>query len=326
MPNVQTATAIAHPNIALIKYWGDRDPRLHLPVSGSISFNLDRLTTHTQVIFDAQLRADELTINSAPADEKSLKRMSVFLDVVRRWAGNNLFASVVSENNFPLGSGVASSASAFAALALAASHALDLKLSEQELSRLARHGSGSACRSIPDGFVEWKNGQSDEDSYAVTIAPPDHWQLADVTAIISSEQKATSSAEGHQIAATSPLQAARVADASRRLDICRSAILERDFDKLAAITELDSNLMHAVMMTSTPALFYWRPETLAVMKAVIGWRQAGLPMCYTVDAGPNVHIICLAEVESEVKAKLSAIPGVSQTLCAHPGSGASLVK
>jgi len=321
-----TALAMAHPNIALIKYWGDRDAHLHLPVSGSISFNLDGLATRTLITFDPQLHADALSINAAPADEKSLKRMSAFLDVVRRWSGSVVFASVVSETNFPLGSGVASSASAFAALAMAAAHALNLNLSDQELSRLARHGSGSACRSIPGGFVEWKCGQSDEDSYAETIAPPDHWQLADVTAIVSSEQKAISSAEGHQIAASSPLQAARVADANRRLDICRSAILERDFDKLATITELDSNLMHAVMMTSTPALFYWRPETLAIMKAVAAWRQSGLPVCYTVDAGPNVHVICLAQVESEVTARLSTIPGVSKTLCAHPGAGASFVK
>ncbi|MGD0709437.1 MAG: diphosphomevalonate decarboxylase, partial [Anaerolineaceae bacterium] len=303
-----SATAIAHPNIALIKYWGDRDPHLHLPVNGSISFNLDGLTTRTQVTFDAQLRADELMINGTPADEKSLKRMSAFLDVVRQWSATLLFASVVSENNFPVGSGVASSASAFAALALAAAHAVNLNLSERELSRLARHGSGSASRSIPSGFVEWHSGESDEDSYAQTIAPPDHWQLADVTAIVSSEQKATSSAEGHQIAATSPLQAARVADATRRLDVCRSAILERDFDKLASITELDSNLMHAVMMTSTPALFYWHPETLAVMKAVTAWRQSGLPVCYTIDAGPNVHVICIAEVASKVATRLSSIP------------------
>jgi len=321
-----SATAIAHPNIALIKYWGDRDPRLHLPVSGSISFNLDKLTTHTQVIFNSELHADALSINGTPADEKSLRRLSNFLDIVRQWSATPLFASVVSENNFPLGSGVASSASAFAALAVAAAHAVNLSLTEQELSRLARHGSGSACRSIPSGFVEWQCGESDEDSYAQTIVPPEHWQLADVTAIVSSEQKATSSAEGHQIAATSPLQAARVADATQRLDVCRSAILERDFDKLASITELDSNLMHAVMMTSTPALFYWHPETLAVMKAVAAWRQSGLPVCYTVDAGPNVHIICLAEAASEVATRLSSIPGVAKTLCARPGPGASLVE
>ncbi|HTX79106.1 MAG TPA: diphosphomevalonate decarboxylase, partial [Longilinea sp.] len=275
---------------------------------------------------DSQLHADSLSINGVSADEKSLTRMSAFLEVVRQWAGSRLFAAVVSENNFPLGSGVASSASAFAALAMASAQALGMNLAEQELSHLARHGSGSACRSIPGGFVEWKAGQSDADSYAVTIAPPDHWQLADVTAIVSSEQKTVSSAEGHQIAATSPLQAARVAGADRRLDICRSAILKCDFDKLAAVTELDSNLMHAVMMTSTPALFYWRPETLAIMQAVTAWRQTGLPVCYTIDAGPNVHVICPADVANEVAARLASIPGVSQTLCSQPGPGASLVE
>jgi diphosphomevalonate decarboxylase len=84
--------------------------------------------------------------------------------------------------------------------------------------------------------------------------------------------------------------------------------------------------MHAVMMTSTPALFYWHPETLAVMKAVTAWRQSGLPVCYTIDAGPNVHVICIAEVASKVATRLSSIPGVAKTLCARPGPGASLVE
>ena len=185
-----------------------------------------------------------------------------------RWLGFSRFAAVESKNNFPIGAGIASSASAFAALSLAASTAAGLMLSERELSRLARSGSGSACRSIPGGFVEWQAGSRDEDSYAFTIAPPEHWELVDCIVIVSQAHKAVGSTAGHALALTSPIQPARVADAPRRLEICRQAILERDFQAFAEIIELDSNLMHAIMITSTPPLLYWQPATLAVMRLV----------------------------------------------------------
>ena len=154
-----------------------------------------------------------------------------------------------------------------------------MDLPEAELSRLARRGSGSACRSVPGGFVEWLSGTGDENSFAVSISPPDHWALADCIAIVSAEHKPTGSTEGHALAGTSPLQAARVADAPRRLEVCREAILNRDFNMLAEIIEHDSNLMHAVMMTSHPALFYWEPATLRVMDAVRTWRKERLGSC-----------------------------------------------
>ena len=159
-----TATAIAFSNIALIKYWGNRDDTLRLPSNGSISMNLDGLETRTCVSFDPLLPADDLTINGMHSSRIALERVSQVLDVVRRKAGINLFAQVESESNFPAGAGIASSASAFAALALAATKAAGLDLAEAELSRLARRGSGSACRSVPGGFVEWAAGTSDADS------------------------------------------------------------------------------------------------------------------------------------------------------------------
>jgi diphosphomevalonate decarboxylase len=231
-------------------------------------------------------------------------------------------AEVVSENNFPTGAGIASSASAFAALTLAASKAAGLDLPDAELSRLARRGSGSACRSIPGGFVEWQPGTGDEDSFAVSIAAPDHWPLVDCVAVISAGHKATGSTEGHALAETSPLQEARVADAPRRLEVSREAILKCDFESLAETIESDSNLMHAVMMTSRPALFYWEPVTLLVMDMVRTWRKEGLPVAYTIDAGPNVHVICLKERADDVREKLSVLQGVSRVLTAGTGGPA----
>ncbi|HIE24435.1 MAG TPA: diphosphomevalonate decarboxylase, partial [Anaerolineales bacterium] len=254
-----------------------------------------------------------------------LARVIRILDEVRLKAGVDLFAEVVSKNNFPTGAGIASSAAAFSALALSASQAVRLELDEKALSILARHGSGSACRSIPSGFVEWTSGETDESSYSFSLAPPEHWDLADCIAVVSSGHKKIGSTQGHRIAETSPLQAARVADAPRRIKICREAILNKDFEKLASIVEKDSDLMHAVMMTSNPALFYWQPGTLQVMQSVRDWRAKGIPVFYTIDAGPNVHVITLKEKMDEVKEKLDALEGVQKTLTATVGGAAHLI-
>jgi len=254
-----------------------------------------------------------------------LDRVSYILDIIRGMADIHDRVEVVTENNFPSGAGIASSASAFAALALAGSKAAGLDLSEPELSRLARRGSGSASRSIPGGFVEWQAGTAEEDSYAFSIAEPNHWKLVDCVAIVSASHKKTGSTEGHAIAPTSPLQDARVADAPRRLEICRDAILSRDFDSFASIVELDSDMMHSVMMTSNPALHYWKPASLGVMNAVRQWRWEGIPSCYTVDAGPNVHVICPETEAHVVDKRLRKLEGVADVLVARVGGAAKIV-
>lgn len=323
---IRTASAVACANIAFIKYWGNRDPRLRLPVNGSISMNLDGLYARTQVTFDESLdRDDTLDLNGRTGSDAALRRVSVFLDHLRAAAGVTWRARVVSENNFPMGAGIASSAAAFAALAVAAAGALGLRRSEAELSRLARRGSGSACRSIPGGFVEWRVGKDEADSFAFSIASPDYWDLVDCVAVLKTAHKPVGSTEGHLLAETSPLQSARVADTPRRLDICRDAIRQRDFGALAEIIEQDSHMMHAVMMTSQPPLFYWEPESLALMKAVHAWRREGLPAAYTLDAGPNVHVICEGSALSQVSQRLHGNPAVRQVLIAHPGGPAHLI-
>lgn len=320
-----SASALAHPNIAFIKYWGNRFNPTRLPANGSISMNLEGLTTRTRVRFSPGLTADSLRLNGLTAAGPALERVSRFLDHVRGMAGVEFFAEVESENNFPTGAGIASSASAFAALSLAASRALGLRLEERQLSRLARLGSGSACRSIPGGFVEWQPGSGDADSYAFSLYPPEHWPLVDCIAVIAAEHKSTGSTEGHAAANSSPLQAARVSDAPRRLALCRAAIRQRDFDALAAVVELDSTLMHAVMMSSTPPLYYWEPASLAIMKAVPEWRKSGLPACFTLDAGPNVHVITTAAQGQQTANLLRDLPGVQQVLIAPIGGPARVL-
>jgi diphosphomevalonate decarboxylase len=319
-----TAAAQAHPNIAFIKYWGNRDNSLRLPVNGSISMNLDGLFTRTTVTFNSS-KQDSLKINDHAVAGKGLERVSSILDLVRELANIRERAEVSSTNNFPAGAGIASSAAAFAALALASSRAAGLSLSEGQLSRLARRGSGSASRSIPGGFVEWRMGSGDADSLAVSIAPPEHWELSDCIAVVNAAHKKTGSTEGHAIAGTSPLQAARVADASRRLEICRTAILNKDFEAFANIIEHDSDMMHSVMMTSTPPLMYWQAATVGIFHAVREWRAGGIPAAYTVDAGANVHVLCPSGQAEAVRKRLSELPGVSEVLVAGVGGPARLI-
>ena len=319
------ATALAHPNIAFIKYWGNRNDQLRLPLTGSLSMALDGLDTVTRVRFDPDLTADRFILNGTEQSGAALDRVASFLDHVRRLAGLNRFAQVESTSNYPSGAGIASSAAAFAALALAASQAAGLELSEVELSRLARLGSGSACRSVPGGYAEWLPGSGDADSYAVQIAPPEHWDLVDLIVVVDRDEKAVGSSAGHKLATTSPLQALRIAGVVERLEQCRTAILKRDFERLAQVVELDSEWMHAVMRTSTPLLYYWTPATEVVIWNVRAWRSQGHAVCATVDAGPNVHVIALAEEATWAEAQLRALPGVLAVLTAKPGGGARII-
>ncbi|MCB9459811.1 MAG: diphosphomevalonate decarboxylase [Anaerolineaceae bacterium] len=323
---MQKATARAHPNIAFIKYWGNCDDDLRLPSNPSLSMNLAGAHTETTVEWIDGLTADDLEINGQPATEDASQRVSAHLDRIRKRLGIDVHAHVASENNFPMGAGIASSAAAFAALTVAAVAAAGETLTERELTTIARMGSGSASRSVPTGFVEWFAADTHEESYAQSFAGPDHWNLCDVIAVISREHKKTVSQAGHRTAMTSDLQPARVAGAQARFDICRQALVERDFATLATVVEEDSNLMHAVMMTSRPPLFYWLPGSLTVMQLVPEWRQQGLNVCYTLDAGPNVHCICTADAADEVRSRLQALSEVVDVRMTTPGGPAEVTR
>lgn len=318
------ATALAHPNIAFIKYWGLEDEARRIPANGSISMNIGCLATKTTVEYDPELETDTLLLNGEEVPGEALLRVQCFMDRIRHLANQSLYAHIHSENNFPIGAGLASSAAGFAALALAGTAALGLDLSERQLSNLASFGSGSACRSIPGGFVEWQIDSLTGESYAQQIAPPDHWALVDCVAILSDQHKPVGSEAGMRTAGSSPFQEVRVLDADRRLGICREAILERDFSALAWVTELDSNMMHAVMMTSDPPLYYWHPQSLAIIKAVKAWQAEGMDVTFTLDAGPNVHVITTRSAMGEVLSRLRRIPAIIDVLKGIPAGPARL--
>ena len=315
------ATATAGSNIAIVKYWGTRDAALNLPANGSISLTLDTATTTTTVQFAAGLKSDILSLDGRETGGDALARVSAQLDRLRALAGVDLRAQVESYNTFPTGAGIASSASGFAALTAAGAAALGLRLTQRELSALARLASGSACRSTVGGWAEWLAGSGHEDSYAVQVAPPDYWDVRDIVAVVSREQKDVSSRSGHTRASTSPLFAARLEEVKAALPATREAILARDLHALGTLAEADALSMHAIMLTSHPPLLYWMPATLELIRAVWAWRAEGVPCYFTIDAGPNVHVLALPEAAGEVRARLGAMSCVEQVIACGPGPG-----
>ncbi|MBP8252788.1 MAG: diphosphomevalonate decarboxylase [Herpetosiphon sp.] len=328
----QTATAVACANIAFIKYWGQLDSSLILPTNGSISMNLDGCLTETTVRIDPDLNNDQVWLalhggEESPAIGKQYERVVHHIDRLRQIAGINERVEVRSRNNFPSDAGIASSAAAFAALTAAAVAAFRIETDERELSRLTRlSGSGSACRSIPSGFVEWYTDSTDNGSYAAQIAPPDHWGLVDIVAVVNAQAKHVSSVRGHDLAHTSAYFGARLGEIPKRLDQVRRGIMERDIERLGVASEADAMSMHVVAMTAATPTMYWTPATLAVMQAVQRWRvQDNLHGYWTIDAGPNVHVICEANDAPEIEARLCELSAVQWTIANSAGPGARLV-
>lgn len=332
MQTAGRATAVAPANIAFVKYWGVRDPVLTLPFNESVSMNLDRCLTTTTVAFDPRLDDDEVLLklygqDERPAEGRARERVVAQLDRLRGLAGVATRARVRSENNFPADAGIASSAAAFAALTAAAAAALGLELSERELSILARRsGSGSACRSIPAGFVHWRNDGTDAGSYALSVAPPEHWALADIVAVVDPGVKSVGSAENHRLVTSSAYWPARLQEVPGHVVAALEAIRERDLQRLGEVCERDAVSMHVVAMTARPPTFYWSAGTLAVIHALHRWRREGLLGYFTIDAGPNVHVICQAAQADELEARLRALPEVQWTILNHPGPGTRVVE
>lgn len=314
------ATAVANPNIAFIKYWGKAHETLNLPANPSLSMSLSGLTTVTTVEFRPGLADDVVTIDGQQAMGRARQRVVDHLDRVRAQANIEQRARVDSRNDFPAGTGLASSSSAFAALSLAASQAAGLALDEAALSRLARRASGSASRSVAGGFALWQ-GNSDETSFARQVAPPSFWDLRDLVVVVGREHKQVGSQQGHALAPTSPLHEARLEAVPRLLATALDAVERRDLGALGPVVEADTLAMHGVMMTSEPSLFYWLPATVAVVQAVRAWRQEGVEGFFTLDAGPNVHCLCAAAQAEEIEGWLRRLPGVLDVLSNGPGDG-----
>lgn len=312
------ATARASSDIALIKYWGKKDEVLRLPENGSMSIVLKGLDTLTTVEFREDLERDEVMIGGEK-NEKEAARVVKHLDRVRSLAGIDDFAKVVSENTFPKGTGLSSSGSGFAALTYAATKAAGLELSEKQLSILARQGSGTACRCACGGFVEWKDGDTSETSYAETVFKTDHWDLRDVVAVVDEGMKLVSSTEGHMSAQSSPFYQQRQQLIGDKIKQVKELINKKDFAALGELVEAESLEFHSILLTSKPSFIAWYPGTVQVMLEVQQLRREGVLAFFTINTGFNVHVLTLPEYEAEVVEKLQRLSLVKKTLSAQVG-------
>ncbi len=323
------AKARANANIALIKYWGKRNSRLNLPAVGSISLTLSELWTETTVRFDPDFHEDFFTLNGVPANVEQTQRISKFLDLVRQYKGVTYGAHVNSKNNFPTAAGLASSASGFAALSVAAAFALQLPLSPKELTILARQGSGSAARSIFGGFVEMHAGKKSDgsDSFAEPLEPADYWDVRLLIGVTSTESKKISSTYGMSLSRkTSPYFKAWVRSQEKDLDEMRQAIRKKDFERLGELSEHSCLKMHAVALSSNPGILYWNATTVEAMHAVRELRAQGVQAYFTIDAGPQIKVLCLPQDQERVSQMLTAIDGIKQVIVNAPGPDAEVLE
>jgi diphosphomevalonate decarboxylase len=321
------SSVTAPSNIAFVKYWGARDLAQALPMNASISMTLTECVSRSTVSFtEGSDEADRIELvgddGSYTLARGSFRERAVaHLDRVRRWARRSGSFRVATRNSFPTGAGIASSASGFAALTLAATKALGLSLSTPELSDLARmSGSGSAARSVLGGYVEWSpEGQGA--GHAVAIAPASHWDLRDVIALVDHGEKDVSSLDGHRLASSSPHYETRQRILPERLATVRRAIAERDLATLGPVLEEEAIELHLIAMSSKPPIFYWKPGTVQVLERLRALRREGLESWATMDAGANVHVICSPQAEAPVIAALTALSGVSGVLLDGAGPG-----
>ncbi len=319
------ATAWAPSNIAFIKYWGKADETLRVPLNDSFSMNLSGAYTLTTVDFSNAYVRDEVMLQDGVFSAAEVSRVIRGLDRIRARAGIVDKARVVTKNTFPKGAGSAASASGFAALTVAGFAAAGVELSQKEQTIVARLGSGSACRSIPDGFVVWEKGADSASSYAHSIYPPEYWDLRDILVIVDSGMKKVSTSEGMETVATSPHLPARLSAIPTRMASMLDAFRVKDFERFGSILEEDCLDMHRVMQTQVPPLMYWNEITQRVMDAVSVWRTHGLSVYFTIDAGPNVHLICEGKNEKSVLREIQALEGIERTIVNTPAEGAHLV-
>lgn len=290
---VNSGKARAHTNIALIKYWGKADETYIIPMNNSLSVTLDRFYTETKVTFDESYTKDTLILNGEVVEENEAIKISKFMDIVREIGGTSAHAYIESDNYVPTAAGLASSASAYAALAAACDKALNLGLTGKALSRLARRGSGSASRSIYGGFVEWEKGHDDETSYSFPVEA-DNWEndLAMIFVVINNKSKKVSSRAGmSHTRDTSRFYQYWLDHVDEDISAVKHAINQKDFKQLGEVIEANGLRMHATNLGAQPPFTYMVDDSYLVMDIVHQCREAGYPCYFTMDAGPNVKIL-----------------------------------
>lgn len=319
------ATAKAPANIAFIKYWGKSDEEDRIPLNDSFSMNLSSAHTITTVEFVPGMTEDDVSLLGGTFSDEEIKRVVRGLDRIRLQIGSDMKAKVVTKNSFPKGTGSAASASGFAALTVAACAAAGVTLSEKELTILARLGSGSACRSIPDGFVYWEKGTDSSSSYAHSLYPETYWDLRDLLVIVDRTMKKISTTDGMEAIRTSPKLAPRLEAVPRRIEDMKAAFTQKNFSWFGDILEDECLDMHAVMQSQNPPLQYWNETTRVLMNHAAHWRNEGIPVYFTIDAGPNIHLICEGDYEDAVRDRLRTVSGILDVISNRPASGTKCI-
>lgn len=325
---MKKATAVAHSNIALVKYWGKGDEKLRLPVNSSVAIALDNLTTTTTVEFLANLKEDQVQLVGEGFEAGEVEKVAKHLDRVREIAKINLKAKVVSQNSFPKAAGMASSASGFAALTVAAAGAAELNLSEKELSILARQGSGSASRSVPGNVSVWYTGETSGESYAGKIDFPKSWKIKVLLVMAEGTgAKKIGSTEGMALSKKNcPYYSIAVEEANSNINKLKEAMAKGDWSAFGKVIEDECYRLHAVCMTTTPNILYWKGVTVEVFQTLYKLREKGIEAFFTVDAGPHVHVIVKEENVEQVKKALAELSGVKKIIETGVGGAARLVE
>lgn len=291
-------TARAHTNIALIKYWGKSDPILRLPLMSSLSMTLDAFYTDT--LIEKNDAKNEFYLNGKRQNGQAQKRVFSYLDTLKEKFGYTDNLIVKSTNHVPTSAGLASSSSAFAALAASFCKLYNLDVDKTELSRLARLGSGSASRSIFGGFAIWQKGNSNQSSYAYALDEKPKMDLQLLAVELNTEQKKISSTKGMKDAQSSPFFSTWTNRNQLELDEMIKAIKQNDFTALGSLAELNANEMHAINLTAQPEFTYFMPETIRAIKLVEDLRTKGIECYYTIDAGPNIKVLCQLKNRKEI--------------------------
>jgi len=325
---MKKTTAVAHSNIALIKYWGKSNQQLNISAVDSISITLKELYTKTTISESKESDNNSFFLDNKPANEMQLDKVLKFLKLINQKKEFSTAFRIDSENNFPTGAGLASSASGFAALTLAATHAAGLKLSKSQLSVLARQGSGSAARSIFGGFVHMHRGKdkNGKDAVAEQLYDENYWDLRLIILVTSTKEKDIGSTEGMNLTAkTSPYYDSWIQSTNNDIGEMKNAIVKKDFDKVGELAEFSCLKMHALAMSANPGIIYWNENTVKLINKVRELRKKGFGVFFTIDAGPQVKVLCLPSDVEKVQKDFENVSGIQQIITTSIGPSAYII-
>lgn len=325
---MKNTTAVAHSNIALIKYWGKSNQHLNIPAVDSISITLKELYTKTTIKKLEDSESDSFFLDNKPANEKQSEKVRKFLELISLKKEFNSALRFDSENNFPTGAGLASSASGFAALTLAATNSVGLDLTPSELSELARQGSGSAARSVFGGFVHMHRGKdkNGKDAVAEQLFDENYWDLRLLILVTSTKEKDIGSTEGMNLtASTSPYYNSWIQSTNNDIDEMKNAIVQKDFEKVGELAEFSCLKMHSLAMSANPGIIYWNEYTVKLISKVRELRKKGFEVFFTIDAGPQVKVLCFPSDVEKVQNEFKNTSGIQQIITTSIGPSAYIV-